>query len=163
MKSIATVSSSPKENWQNRIRVADTVSTRGTNQRTDPPRDIQAQPSSRGALVTWKLPATRSRQIAGWRVYLNDEHTLFQSINDRAVRQCLVTLTSGASPQSYNIFVSSVNSYGSESVKARATAKATAESGAPAVPSPPPGYTQEISGGADRRRGAKAQYAAVTI
>jgi hypothetical protein len=119
---------------------------RGADVRPDPPRDVFAQAASRKVLVTWKAPADDSN-ISGWRVYKGTEKNLYASIDDRNCRQAEVSLTSGASPEVTGIFVSSVNKLGSESRRVQVITNATAEAGAPAEATPPPGYENEPDGG----------------
>jgi hypothetical protein len=123
--------------------------TRGTAQVPQPPRDLITQAGPRGLLVTWNLPAGFNTDIQRWRVYKNDESTLYAEINDRGTRQCFVEATAGSSPPVTNIFVSSLNSLGAESQKVQIQGTASVEAGAPAMPTVPPGYNQAGSGGGD--------------
>jgi hypothetical protein len=68
-------------------------------------------------------------------------------------RQYFVEMTSGATPPVTPVFISSVNALGIESQKVQINAKASTEAGAPTMPSAPPGYTSESSGGADQDGG----------
>jgi hypothetical protein len=130
-----------------RSQASDTTLTRGTAQVPQPPRDPIAQSGPRGLLVTWNLPAGFNSDIQRWRVYKDDEATLYQEINDRGTRQCFVETTAGSTPPVTNIFVSSLNSLGIESRKVHTQGKATVEAGAPPMPSVPPGYNNTASGG----------------
>lgn len=141
---------STQERQNARAQAADVTRTRGTAQVPQPPRDIICQPGPRGMLVTWNLPAGFNNDIQRWRVYKDDENTLYADINDRGTRQCFVEATSGATPPTVNVFISSVNNLGVESAKVQAQGKASTEAGAPSMPSVPPGYTATISGGGDR-------------
>lgn len=127
------------------------VRLRGTPKTPSAPRDIFSQPASRGVLLTWKLPEVND-DIVGWRVYKDSESSLHIDIKDKGVRQAFVSLSSGATPPKTALFVCSVNAVGKESPKVQIAVSATAETGAPTVPSVPPGYTQEAAGGADRRQ-----------
>jgi hypothetical protein len=124
-----------------RAQAADMVRTRGTAQVPLPPKDLVSQPGPRGILVSWNLPSGFSTDIQRWRVYKDDERTLYSEINDRGTRQCFVETSSGATPPTVNVFVSSMNALGVESQKVQAQGRATIESGAPAMPSAPPALT----------------------
>ena len=130
-----------------RAQARDTTLTRGTAQVPQPPRDIIVQSGPRGLLVTWNLPSGFSTDIQRWRVYKDDENTLYAEINDRGTRQCFIETTSGSTPPVVNVFVSSVNNLGVESQKVQQQGKATTEAGAPSMPSVPPGYNSTGSGG----------------
>jgi len=127
----------------------DFLRNRGTAKLPQAPRDIIVQSGSRGVLLTWNLPQVFF-DIIGWRVYKNDENTLFHELRDRGNRQLFVECTSGTTPPTTNFFVSSINALGRESRKVQAQGKATAETGAPSIPSTPPEYTKTASGGSDR-------------
>jgi hypothetical protein len=130
-----------------KLLVIQQLKVRGNGRPPEPPRDVQAQPGSRGALLTWKLPVSGADWIRGWKVYKDTESQLVQEIHDPGQRQLYVALTSGATPPITNLFVSSITAAGAESVKVVVKASAIAEVGAPAVPSPPPGYADEKYGG----------------
>jgi hypothetical protein len=131
-----------------RTEAANLTRTIGTKQVPQPPRDIVVQPASRGVLVTWNYP-TVNFDIQRWRVYRGNENTLFSEIKDRGTRQVFVEATAGSSPPTINIFVSSVNALGIESAKVQVQGKATAETGAPTMPTVPPEYNSVNSGGKD--------------
>src|SRR6266550_5606729 len=114
-----------------RAQARDVTLTRGTAQKPQPPRDIIVQSGPRGLLVTWNLPAGLNSDIQRWRVYKDDENTLYAEINDRGTRQHFIESTSGATPPTINLFVSSVNALGIESPKVQVQGAATAEAGAP--------------------------------
>lgn len=126
------------------------LKVRGSSQAPGAPRDITSTPGSRGALLTWKLPASDSDVIRGYRIYRDTENNLHETIQDAGIRQFYVTLSSGVTPPVTNFFVSAITASGAESQKVPVQAVAIAEAGAPAVPPPPPGYTQEGSGGGDQ-------------
>jgi len=136
-----------EQKQQAKMQSRDIVLTRGTAQRPQPPRDIIAQSGPRGVLLTWNLPAGFNTDIQRWRVYKDDENTLFADINDRGTRQHFIETTAGATPPVTNYFVSSINSLGVESQKVQVQGIAAVESGAPTMPSVPPGYTAGGSGG----------------
>lgn len=135
---------------QQRKSISDAIVTRGTKQVPSPPRDLQVQAGPRGALLTWKLPVNNS-DIAGYRIYKGDENTLYEESHDRGRRQEFVELTAGATPPITNLFVSCLNAAGAESAKIQIKAQASAEAGAPTLPSTPPGYNDEGAGGGDQR------------
>lgn len=137
-----------------RVKSADYLRVRGTDRPPSPPRDIQTQPGPRVILVTWKLP-TVSQDIAGWRVYKDDENTLFHEFHDRGTKQCVVEVSAGATPPTVNVFVSSVNALGVESVKVQAQGSASVEAGAPTMPGVPPGYNNENAGGGSTGTGGQ--------
>lgn len=124
--------------------------SRGNGRAPDPPRDIQAQPGSRGALLTWKLPVTGSEWVRGWRIYRDTETNLYSEIQDPGNRKLYVELSSGSAPPVTNFFVSALSAAGAESQKVQVQAQALAETGAPEIPAPPPGYGNEGSGGGGR-------------
>jgi hypothetical protein len=132
-----------------RAQAADATRTRGTSNKPQPPRDIQCQSGPRGLLVTWSLPAGFSGDIQRWRVYKNDESTLYQEVNDRGTRQCFVECTAGDAPPVVNVFVSSVNALGIESQKVQAQGQAAIETSVPPMPNVPVGYNDGGSGGGD--------------
>lgn len=120
---------------------SDATRTRGTAQKPNPPQDIQVQSGPRGLFVTWGLPSGFNMDIQRWRVYKDNEDTLYAEVNDRGTRQCFIEATAGTTPPVVNVFVSSLNSLGVESHKIQAQGKSATETGAPAMPNVPPGYT----------------------
>lgn len=133
-----------------RAQARDMILTRGTAQRPQPPRDIILQSGPRGLLVTWNLPAGLNTDIQRWRVYKDNENTLYAEVNDRGTRQHFIEVTAGSTPPVVNVFVSSLNALGIESQKVQAQGQAATEAGAPTMPSVPPGYTAAGSGGGDK-------------
>jgi hypothetical protein len=99
--------------------------------------------------LTWNLADGFVDDIQSWRVYREDESTLYAAISDRGTRQFFVESTSGATPPVVNFFVSSVNALGVESAKSGALGHALAESGAPVMPSVPQGFNDGALGGGD--------------
>lgn len=138
-----------EERYIARSQAADLTRVRGTTRIPQPPRDIIAQAGPRGILLTWNYPPDPS-DIQRWRVYKDNETTLFAEIKDRGTRQCFVPTSAGASPPTVNLFVSSMSIAGVESPTVQVQAKAIAEAGAPALPSAPPEYSSVNSGGRDR-------------
>lgn len=119
---------------------ADILSLKGTSDRPDSPRDLRYLASSRGALIFWSLPTSFS-DIVKWRIYKDTEVNMITELSDRGTRQVTIELTSGTTPPVTNIFVTSVNAAGRESIPAHIQAQATAETGAPAAASAPADYT----------------------
>lgn len=123
-----------------RQKTVDFIRIRGTAKQPDPPRDLIAQSGPRGVLLTWGLPQ-RFFDITGWRIYKTDENTMYTEIRDRGNRQCFVEATAATTSPVSNFFVSSINNQGKESPKVQTQKAALNESGAPAMPGSPPGYT----------------------
>src|SRR5712664_4744580 len=103
-----------------RATARDMVLTRGTAQTPQPPRDIIAQAAPRGIFLSWSLPSGFNTDIQRWRIYKDDENTLYAEIFDRGTRQHFIETTAGANPPVTNLFVSSLNSLGIESQKVQA-------------------------------------------
>lgn len=114
------------------------VATYGVQDTPKPPQSLIAQSGSRKVLATWEMPEDASGIVA-WKVYKGNENQLLATIGDPNVRQYEINATSGATPPTQNIFVSSVNAAGIESQKVQVQGAATAESGAPSDPSAPAG------------------------
>lgn len=93
--------------------------------------------------------------ITGWRIYKDDESTMYAEIRDRGTRQHFIESSAGASPPTGNFFISSMNVLGIESQKVQVQGKATVESGAPVMPPSPPGYTQGGAGGGNTSSGTR--------
>jgi hypothetical protein len=134
-----------------RTQAADITRTRGTAQAPQPPREIIVQSAPRGVLLSWSLPSGFNTDIQSWRIYKDDEATLYAEIKDRGTRQHFIETTAGTTPPVVNLFVSSLNQLGVESQRVQAQGSALAETGAPTMPSSPPGYTQGGAGGGDTR------------
>lgn len=142
-------------------RLSDQIRSRGTVSTPEAPRDVQVQPAAGGVLVTWKLSNKSTDSGSGWRVYLNTESNLAVQVRDRGTRQAFIPLSSGVSPTSVNVMVSSVSALGRESAKVVKAATPLAQSGTTTVPTVPPGYSGESAGGKDRgliRFRGQAQY-----
>lgn len=117
-----------------RLQAEDYLRLRGSKQIPDPPRSLFFQSGPRGFLVSWSLPVVYS-DIVGWRIYKDDEASLFTEIRDRGIRQKFIESTAGATPPQVNIFISSINALGVESAKVQGHGAATAEAAAPTMPS----------------------------
>lgn len=116
------------------------VITQGTSKIPLPPRDVFAQSGPRGVLLNWRPPGGFNTDIAGWRIYKDNESSLFAEIKDPATTQHFVDATAGSTPPVTNFFVSSINKTGVESGKVQIKASAISESSAPTMPSTPPSY-----------------------
>ena len=137
-----------------RQKALDMLRGRGTLRRPQAPRDLIAQPGSRGVFLTWGLPQVFF-DIVGWRIYKDNENTLYTEIRDRGNRQCFVEATAAATSPITNFFISSINQLGRESQKVQVQKAAANESSVPAMPPPPPGYTSysnDLSSGTGRIR-----------
>lgn len=129
--------------------IANHIRVRGTPSKPQAPRDLQAQSASRSALLTWKLPVFHDN-ISGWRVYKDTEANLVAEIRDKGTRQVIIPLDAGTTPPVSNFFVCAISTLGRESAKTTVQGSAQAETGAPSIPTVPPGYSQEAAGGANR-------------
>jgi len=129
-----------------RQKSTDFMRGRGSPKIPQPPRDVFAQAAPRGIFLTWNLPAVYY-DIVGWRIYKNDESTLYGEIHDRGTRQEFVETTAGSPSVTTNCFVSSINGFGQESRKIQVQGKAATEAGAPTMPSPPPNFNKGWAGG----------------
>jgi hypothetical protein len=132
-----TTTGSVVQKQKARIQAADYLRVRGTKQLPEAPRGLYIQPGPRGFLVSWSLPVNFD-DIVGWRLYKDDEGSLYQDIRDRGIRQKFIDATAGATPPTVNVFVSSVNAMGYESPKIQGQGSALAEAGAPPMPAAPP-------------------------
>lgn len=134
------------ENIKERQQTMDFLRDRGTARKPQKPRDLIAQSGPRGVLLTWNLPPVYW-DIVGWRVYKNDESTLYHEIRDRGTRQMFVESTAATTSPMTNFFVSALNGLAKESKKIQVIKAALNEPGAPVMPGVPPGYNQGGSGG----------------
>lgn len=114
------------------------IGVNGSQGKPGQPRSLQAQSGSRKVLVTWDLPADKT-DIQGWKIYNGTDRALLDTVNDASVRQYAVPASSGATPTTANIWVSSFNAAGIESNPVQVQGTATAEAGAPSDPAPPAG------------------------
>lgn len=125
--------------------MADLLKSRGTGNKPQPPRDLYVQSGSRGILLNWRAPANATLDTAGFRIYKDNENSLFAEIRDPGTTQHYIEATSGTTPPLTNLFVSTVNQLGAESPKVQIQGTATAETGAPSIPSTPPTFTINYS------------------
>lgn len=147
----------PAKRYALRSQSVDMVIARGTSKKPLPPRDIIPQSGVQGVLVSWSLGAGFTGDINGWRIYKDDENTLYASIRDKGTRQYFVPASSGASPENINIFVSSINALGVESQKVQVQGKSL-PTGSTTVPSSPPGFTSGGSGGGNTNGGGGTKF-----
>jgi hypothetical protein len=136
------------------------IRQRGTPQNAMPPRDIQVQSAAGGVQVSWKLPTSHDN-IAGWRIYVNNESNLAAQIRDKGTRQMFIPLGSSSSPSPANIMVSSFTTLGRESSKVVKQGTPNTQSATTTVPTVPPGYDAESAGGVNRgliRFNGESQY-----
>jgi hypothetical protein len=143
----------PVDNIAERVKAADLIRVRGTPKIPPPPRDVVAQSAPRGIFLTWNLP-TAYYDIVGWRIYKNDELTLFGEIHDRGTRQEFVETTAGSPSVTTNCFVSAINRYGKESVKVQVQGAAANEAGSPTMPNTPPQFNKGWAGGGNTTTGS---------
>lgn len=130
-----------------RSQASDMTIARGTGKLPLPPRDVFIQSGPRGILVNWIPAAGFTDDIAGWRVYKDNESSLFCQIKDPNTTQFYIETTAGSTPPVANVFVSSINKLGAESALIQAQGAALTEAGAPTMPGTPPGYTTPYTGG----------------
>ncbi len=102
-----------QENAGTTLRVSGT-----TRRRPHPPQGIGGTVGLQEVTLTWTMPSNSS-DIAGWRVYKDDETKLIQSIKDPNTLTAIIKL-SVTTPVGF--WVSSVNAAGRESVKIQAIA-----------------------------------------
>ena len=133
-----------------RIKTAERMKVRGTSRGPQPPRDVFVQSGPRGVLINWR-PPIQNADIAGWRIYKDDEKSLFAEVHEPNTTQHFVEATAGSTPPVGNFFVSAINKLGKESSIVQVQGAATAEASAPTMPSTPPTYTtpytQTFAGG----------------
>jgi len=134
----------PAQAQAERIKTAERLRVRGTSRSPLSPRDVFLQSGPRGILVNW-LPPQRNADITGWRVYKDNENSLFAEIHEPSTTQHFIEATAGTTPPVTNVFVSSLNKLGIESPLVMAQGKAIAETGAPAMPITPPTFTTKYT------------------
>ena len=137
----------PDQKARTRIQTAERILVRGTRRKPQAPRDVFIQSGPRGILVNWRFPSGYRGDIVGWRVYKDDENSLFCELHDTNTVQHFIETTAGSAPPVVNVFVSSFNSLGIESPKVQAQGSAIAEAGAPIMPHTPPTYTKTYGSG----------------
>lgn len=122
------------------------------SKRPDPPRNLISQAGSLQALITWNSPV-KSDDIAGWKIYKDNEGNLFTSIMDPDAHQVSVPLPANTSTF---VYVSSMNAAGRESIKVQVMATSntdqivssgTSGGTSGSTPKLPPGYSYEPTGG----------------
>lgn len=114
----------------------------GSERAPDAPRSLIFQKASRGAVVSWALPA-RYQDVRSFRIYADNETSLYGETSDRGARQYFVESQGGDTPPKRLVFVCAVSITGRESKKVGIHIQAATELGvaAPSQPSSPPGYT----------------------
>lgn len=120
---------------------ADMTRTRGTGKLPVAPRDVIVQSGPRGLLVSWILGEGFTDDVAGFRIYKDNELTQFAEIRDPSTTQHYIETTAGSTPPNTNIFVSSLNKLGQESPLVAAQGASLVEAGAPVFPPTPPTHT----------------------
>jgi hypothetical protein len=133
---------STEERFQARSQASDMTRARGTVRVPVPPRDIFLQPGPRGVLLNWRAGAGFTDDIAGYRIYKDDEQSLFCEIKDPSTTQHFVESSAGSTPPVTNFFVSSINKLGQESPLVQVQSQSKVEAGAPTMPGTPNTYTQ---------------------
>ena len=127
-----------------RTQARDMTIARGTGLKPAPPRDIFTQPGPRGVLLNWRAPAV-VQEVAGYRIYKDDENSLFAEIKDPTTTQHFIESTAGSTPPVTNFFISTFSKLGQESARIQIQAAATVEAGAPTMPSTPPTYGKQFN------------------
>lgn len=135
---MATWPKNPDGTYLTRDAAKTFISVNGTQDIPPAPRTLQAQSGSRKVLVTWDLPAKKD-DISGWKIYTGTENGLLDTVRDGSVRQYAVPASSGATPSTQNIFISSFNIAGIQSKKVQVQGTASVEASAPPDPTPPAG------------------------
>lgn len=135
------VDMSVNEKFNAKAQAVNATITRGTGKVPGMPRDLVAQPGPRGVLLNWRMPEGFGADIAGWRIYKDNESSLFAAINNPGTTQQFIESTAGTNPPTINLFVSSINKLGVESPKASVKAAPISETGAPAMPLTPDSFT----------------------
>lgn len=133
-----------------RSQARDMTIARGTGQKPQMPRDVFVQPGPRGVLINWRVAAGFTEDIAGFRIYKDNEQSLFAEIRDPNTTQHFIEATAGATPPVTNFFISSFNKLGIESPLVQVQSAAITEAGAPTMPSTPPTYQNPPSLGQRR-------------
>ncbi len=125
----------------------DITRARGTARTPSAPRDIIVQSGPRCLLLNWRMPGGLNSDIAGFRIYKDDESNLFVELRDPNTRQHVVDATAGSSPPVTNVFISSINKLGEESPLVQVQGAALTEAGAPSFPGSPGTYGGGFGGG----------------
>jgi hypothetical protein len=131
MKAVYSLLDDPKRRQKRQSE--ELMRLRGDNRKPGVPRDVIAQAGSRGALITWRSPED-AEGIVGYRLYSPTEKDL---LDRTEARNYFIALSSGASPSTQAVYVSCVSVSGFESNKVQVLCTATAEAGAPSVPTAP--------------------------
>lgn len=135
---MATWPKNPDGTYMDRASATTFSSVYGSQDRPGAPRSILTQSGSRKVVLTWDLPNLRTN-VKGYKIYTGTEKSLAAIIRDGNVRQYSLDASSGTTPPTQNIFISSFTSAGIESYKAQVQGAAIAETSAPPDPPPPAG------------------------
>jgi hypothetical protein len=138
-----------------RSRAQDMTMARGTGLKPAKPRDLFSQAGPRGVLLNWRAPAD-VREVAGYRIYKDDEQSLFAEIRDPSTTQHFVEATAGSSPPITNFFISTISKLGNESSRVQIQAQAITEAGAPSMPTTPVTYQKQYSPAFNPRQNQQA-------
>lgn len=130
-----------------RSQADDMTRARGTARRPNAPRAIFVQTGPRGILVNWQPGAGFAKDIAGYRIYKDNEFSLFAEIHEPITTQHFIDSSAGSVPPVTNIFVSAISKLGRESPLVQAQSVAAVEPGAPPFPGTPGGYGTNFGGG----------------
>jgi hypothetical protein len=131
---------SPAQKLQQKSQAIVLTNAQGTSKVPQPPVDLFTQSGPRGILLNWRMPSGFNSDIAGWKVYKDNESTLFSAINNPNTTQVFIESSSGTQPPVTNLFVSSINKMGIESAKVNTKSAAAVEASAPPMPTTPPTY-----------------------
>lgn len=142
----------PDQKHSVRVQAAERMLVRGTSRTPLSPKDVFLTSGPRGILVNWRPAPGHTEDVAGWRVYKDNESSLFAEIRDPKTTQHFVEATASATPPVTNIFVSALNKLNQESPRVQAQGAALTEAGAPAMPSTPPTYSNKFTSGAGSGR-----------
>lgn len=130
-----------------RSQADDMTRARGTSRRPNAPRALFVQSGPRGVLLNWQPGAGFSGDIAGYRIYKDDEFSLFAEIHEPRTTQHFIDSSAGSTPPTTNFFVSAINKLGIESPLVQVQSIASVEPGAPPFPNTPSGYGTNFGGG----------------
>lgn len=140
------INMNPMEKQIAKAQAADMVRSRGTGKVPKPPRDLFVQSAPRGILLNWRPNAGFNNDVAGFRIYKDNETSLFAEIRDPSTTQHMIDTTASSSPPVVNLFVSSFNKLGMESPLVMVQGQAEVEAGAPPMPGTPGSYGTGFTG-----------------
>jgi len=102
----------PEVNRESR-RQGDIMAKRGVTVLPSPPRNLRVKSGTGYITVAWDAPV-QLQGVASWRIYLDTESNLVETIGDIARTSAQISLSDHAT---HNVYVSSVNPMGKESRK----------------------------------------------